>query len=82
MLENGAELRFVQHMLGHAHVTTTEIYTHVAIRKLKEVHAATHPGAKLAGAKSVPAEDRAAARAELLASLEDEVAEDAGEGRA
>jgi integrase/recombinase XerD len=47
MLENGADIRFIQAILGHAHLQATEIYTHVSIRKLKEVHAATHPGALL-----------------------------------
>lgn len=43
MLENGADIRFIQSMLGHAQLSTTEIYTHVSIRKLKEIHTATHP---------------------------------------
>ena len=43
MLENGAETRFIQVMLGHANLTTTQIYTHVSIRKLQAVHAETHP---------------------------------------
>jgi len=43
MLENGAELRFIQAMLGHADLAATQIYTHVSIRKLQEVHARTHP---------------------------------------
>jgi integrase/recombinase XerD len=47
MLEGGADLRFIQELLGHAHLHTTEIYTHVSIDKLKQIHAATHPGAKL-----------------------------------
>ena len=47
MLENGADIRFIQQMLGHAELTTTQIYTQVSIRKLKEIHTATHPGAKL-----------------------------------
>jgi integrase/recombinase XerD len=47
MLEGGADVRYVQEMLGHAHMNTTEIYTRVAITKLKAVHAATHPGAML-----------------------------------
>jgi integrase/recombinase XerD len=48
MLENGADIRFIQAMLGHANLNTTEIYTQVSIRKLQEIHAATHP-AKLEG---------------------------------
>lgn len=43
MLENGADIRFIQAMLGHANLSTTQIYTQVSIRKLKEIHAATHP---------------------------------------
>jgi integrase/recombinase XerD len=43
MLENGADIRFIQQMLGHAQISTTEIYTHVAIHKLKEIHKLTHP---------------------------------------
>lgn len=43
MLENGAELRFIQAMLGHADLSATQIYTHVSIRKLQEIHAETHP---------------------------------------
>jgi integrase/recombinase XerD len=43
MLENGADVRFVQVMLGHAQLTSTQVYTHVAIRALKEIHTATHP---------------------------------------
>ena len=46
MLEGGADLRFIQAMLGHAELSTTQIYTQVAIRKLQQVHALTHPGAK------------------------------------
>lgn len=43
MLEGGADIRFIQEMLGHANIETTEIYTHVAIDKLIAVHASTHP---------------------------------------
>lgn len=43
MLENGADLRFVQAMLGHAHLQTTQIYTQVVVGKLKKIHEATHP---------------------------------------
>jgi len=43
MLEGGADIRYIQAMLGHASLETTEIYTQVSIRKLKEIHRATHP---------------------------------------
>jgi integrase/recombinase XerD len=52
MLEHGADIRHVQEQLGHACLQTTQIYTHVSIRKLKEVHAATHPGASLSAPKA------------------------------
>lgn len=45
MLEGGADIRFIQVMLGHAEMSTTQIYTQVAIRQLQQVHAKTHPGA-------------------------------------
>jgi integrase/recombinase XerD len=48
MLENGADIRHVAEQLGHACPQTTQVYTLVSIRNLKEIHAATHPGAKLA----------------------------------
>lgn len=47
MLERGADIRFIQEMLGHAELGTTQIYTQVSVRKLKEVHTATHPAAML-----------------------------------
>ena len=43
MLEGGADIRYIQEMLGHANLETTEIYTHVSIDKLIAVHRATHP---------------------------------------
>ena len=43
MLEGGADIRYIQEMLGHANLQTTEIYTHVSIDKLIAVHGATHP---------------------------------------
>jgi site-specific recombinase XerD len=45
MLENGADIRVIQKLLGHSSIQTTEIYTRVATRKVKSVHAATHPRA-------------------------------------
>ena len=47
MLEGGADIRYIQAMLGHVRLDTTQIYTHVSIRMLKQVHAATHPAARL-----------------------------------
>lgn len=43
MLENGADIRYIQEILGHAKLDTTQIYTRVSIQKLKEVHTKTHP---------------------------------------
>lgn len=43
MSENGADIPFIQKILGHASISTTEIYTHVTIKKLREVYANTHP---------------------------------------
>jgi len=47
MLESGADIRFIQAMLGHANLQSTQLYTHVSIKKLKEIYDRTHPAAKL-----------------------------------
>jgi integrase/recombinase XerD len=65
MLDGGADIRFIQEMLGHASLETTQVYTHVALGKLQQIHAATHPGSRLAPRERDPeAEDAEAARAE------------------
>lgn len=46
LLKGGADLRAVQEMMGHADLSTTEIYTHLDIATLREVHAAAHPRAR------------------------------------
>ena len=57
MLEGGADLRHIQEMLGHASLDSTQIYTRVSLRKLKAIHAATHPAAKLQRKRAVGDDD-------------------------
>jgi integrase/recombinase XerD len=78
MLENGADTRFIQALLGHAKLETTQIYTHVSIEKLKEIHAATHPArlerprSAQAPAQASPSDDTHHALLARLAAESDE----------
>jgi integrase/recombinase XerD len=82
MLEGGADIRFIQQMLGHAKLETTQIYTQVSIRQLKEVHTRTHPARLTAAPDGEAVADVSALaqdNAELAAELAAEAAEDAEE---
>lgn len=45
-LENGMNLRYIQNLLGHSNLSTTEIYTHLSIEELTKVYRKAHPGSK------------------------------------
>jgi len=85
MLEGGADLRYVQQMLGHADISTTTIYTQVAVGTLKAIHDATHPGATnrphrrpaSPGMTSLGSDDED--RAAMAAALDDEAEAEAEE---
>jgi len=76
MLENGADIRIIQEMLGHAKLATTELYTRVSINLLKQVYTATHPAALLKPNGTAPQAYDADAQAELLSTLAAEAAEE------
>jgi integrase/recombinase XerD len=76
MLENGADIRVIQEMLGHAKLTTTELYTRVSINLLKQVYAATHPAAHLKPKGAAAKAQDADAQDELLSTLAAEAAEE------
>lgn len=78
MLENGADVRFIQAMLGHVSLETTQIYTQVSIRKLKDIHTATHP-AKLERTNTIDWQD-GDEETQLLDTLDKEDAEEVVDG--
>jgi integrase/recombinase XerD len=81
MHENGADIRHIQAILGHEDIKTTQIYTHVAIRALQQVHAATHPAAFLEKAKAPQhtSGNGTAALQNLLTTLDREADQDSEE---
>ncbi|MGH8972068.1 MAG: site-specific tyrosine recombinase XerD [Acidimicrobiia bacterium] len=60
MVEHGADLRVVQELLGHASVSTTQVYTKVTQARLRAVYAAAHPRAQASGVRGVPGNARSA----------------------
>lgn len=79
MLENGADVRFIQQLLGHADLTSTQVYTHVSIRQLQRVHALTHPASRLRGGTRpaiVEGAESAPSAADVLARLDEEAEEE------
>ncbi len=84
MLEGRADIRYIQAMLGHAELSTTQIYTQVSIRALQAVHAATFPAASntkrvATGPSLVPSSSSDPMKVspqQLLAALDQEIEEE------
>jgi integrase/recombinase XerD len=78
LLEGGADVRFIQEILGHASAATTQIYTRVSIRQLKAIHAMAHP-AHLEKPRAVDVDEPPppTTREDLLRVLDDEAANEA-----
>lgn len=69
MLENGADIRYIQQLLGHARLDTTQIYTDVSIAQLREVHTRTHPTARQSGGQAHPTASQSGGQAHPNATL-------------
>jgi integrase/recombinase XerD len=54
MLDGGADIRYIQVMLGHSQLSTTAVYTHVSTARLEQVYLASHPAARHAAGPSAP----------------------------
>jgi integrase/recombinase XerD len=78
MHENGADIRHIQEILGHVKLETTQIYTHVSIRTLQQVHASTHPAAMLKRPEGAASVSQRPGGKDLFAALHAEADEEAG----
>ena len=78
MLEGGADIRFVQELLGHASLETTQVYTRVTISKLKAVYEACHPSARPGDAAVAGETSRPPDVGGVLSQLEAEAVEENG----
>ncbi len=76
MLEHGADIRFIQAMLGHVSLNTTEMYTQVSIKKLKEIHTLTHPAKAGRRSRAALDDEPSPTAADLLRTLAAEALED------
>ena len=74
MHDAGADIRDLQEILGHAQLSTTEIYTHVSIERLKAVHTRTHPAHVVHGSADDHSENSSRVRAPAPFLLAAEVA--------
>lgn len=79
MLERGADVRYIQEILGHSDISSTQIYTHVSIKRLQKVHAETHPTARLSRPIAKPSAPEAltATKEDVLSKLDEEAQEEA-----
>jgi integrase/recombinase XerD len=79
MLEGGADIRYIQAMLGHARLDTTQIYAQVSVRALQAIHAATHPAAgNTPHGQRDGGEAMRIAVSDLMAALDDEGLDETG----
>lgn len=81
MLDNGADIRFIQVMLGHSNISSTQIYTQVSMRQLQQIHEATHPAKMGRSQKASDGDATGTSTAEeLLLAIEAEGEEELREG--